>query len=68
MILEALRFSRWLSGLRARAGPGRRFQKYEVAPRLGMRTVERRLRKGLRENGLLLLSPSTRTNCHECPF
>jgi hypothetical protein len=28
--------------------PGWRFRKYDVAPRLGLRAVERRLRQGLR--------------------
>jgi hypothetical protein len=30
-----------------------RFQKYDVAPRLGLRTVERRLREAVRQGEIL---------------
>lgn len=59
--LETLgRLLLWGGNLLKRLGMRRqhwRFQKYNVAPRLGLRTVERRLREAVRQGEILSCGP-----------
>ena len=60
---EALaRLLRWCRNSPEKLGMRRqhwRFQKYDVAPRLGLRTVERRLREAVRQGEVLSSGPSS---------